>query len=74
MVCGMDGEAWADVLKEREDDDIVFKLRASTHTGRPLGRDSFLSKLEHTLGRRLRPLPVGRPMKKKMIERRSRKK
>ena len=38
-------------------------IRRSLHTGRPLASDSFLSKLEHRLGRRLRPLPVGRPKK-----------
>ena len=32
-----------------------------TQTGRPLANDSFLSKLETKLGRRLRPLPPGRP-------------
>jgi len=40
-------------------------LRSKTYTGRPLGSDSFLSKLERVLGRRVRPLPVGRPKKKK---------
>lgn len=39
------------------------QLRSSTHTGRPLGSDSFLSKLESLLGRRVRPLPIGRPRK-----------
>ncbi|MCL5279774.1 MAG: hypothetical protein M1376_07700 [Planctomycetes bacterium] len=37
---------------------------AWTHTGRPLGSDRFMSKLETLLGRRVRPLPVGRPKKK----------
>jgi hypothetical protein len=32
-------------------------------TGRPLAHDCFLSKVETKLGRRLRPLPVGRPKK-----------
>ena len=32
--------------------------------GRPLGNDKFISKLEVTLNRRLRPLPGGRPKKK----------
>jgi putative transposase len=36
-----------------------------THTGRPLGSDAFLSKLETLLGRRVRPLPVGRPRQAK---------
>jgi hypothetical protein len=34
-------------------------------TGRPLGSDGFVSKLERLLGRRLRALPEGRPRKKK---------
>jgi hypothetical protein len=40
-------------------------LRLNTQTGRPLASDFFLSKLGHTLGRRLRSLPVGRPKKQK---------
>jgi hypothetical protein len=40
-------------------------LRPSTQTGCPPASDSFISKLEHTLGHRLRPLPVGRPKKEK---------
>ena len=41
----------------------VLRLRLRTQTGRPLGSDSFLAKLETALGRRVRPLPVGRPRK-----------
>ena len=37
-----------------------------TQTGRPLGSDGFVSKLETLLGRRVRPLPVGRPRKSKV--------
>lgn len=33
-------------------------LRLNTHTGRPLVSDTWLSKLEVLVGRRLRPLPV----------------
>ena len=29
----------------------------------PLGTDSFISKLEKLMGRRMRPLPLGRPRK-----------
>ncbi len=36
-------------------------LRLSAKRGRPVGSDTFLSKLEAMLNRRLRPLPVGRP-------------
>jgi REP-associated tyrosine transposase len=56
-------EAWREHLRAREEVEIVEHLRLSTHTGRPLGSDAFLSKIEHLLGRRLRPLPVGRPRK-----------
>lgn len=48
----------------------VGRLRSRMHTGRPLGSDSFLSKLERVLGRRLRPLPVGRPKKNKPVRKR----
>jgi putative transposase len=41
------------------------RIRHYTHTGRPLASDSFLSKLERAVGRRLRPLTVGRPRKRK---------
>ncbi len=46
-------------MREREGEEMAGRLRLSTHTGRPLATDSLLSKLEHMLGRRLRPLPVG---------------
>jgi len=57
-------EDWQETLAQRDDErDELIRLR--TQTGRPLGTDSFMSKLEKTLGRRVRPLPVGRPRKKK---------
>jgi len=53
---------WAALLKAiARDTGLLQTVRYNTHTGRPLGSDSFLSKLEHCLGRRLRALPVGRP-------------
>ncbi len=52
---------WRAELKRPEDEALMSRLRLSTHRGRPLGSDSFLSKLESRLGRRLRPMPVGRP-------------
>ena len=56
-------ETWKARLQTREQEAALTALRLSTHTGRPLGTDTFLSKLEKTLGRRLRPLPIGRPKK-----------
>jgi len=56
-------DAWRKELAEGLTDEEVARIRLRTHTGRPLGSDSFLSKLEILLGRRVRPLPVGRPRK-----------
>jgi putative transposase len=61
---------WRKELAAGLSDSDVARLRVSTHTGRPLGSDSFLSKLERLLGRRVRPLPVGRPRKSKKTRRR----
>ncbi len=56
------GHAWRDTLAEFAGDNGASDLiRRNTHTGRPLGSDTFLSKVEKTLARRVRPLPVGRP-------------
>ena len=55
-----DGQ-WSDALAQPQDAACVKSLRLATARGRPAGSDSFLSKLETAIGRRLRPLPVGRP-------------
>jgi putative transposase len=54
---------WRDSLGEAGDAEAVGKLRRWTMTGRPLGGDRFVRKLEAALGRRLRALPIGRPRK-----------
>jgi len=56
-------EAWRKELNEGLTEEEVARIRLRTHTGRPLAGDAFLSKLEARLGRRVRPLPVGRPPK-----------
>ena len=56
-------EAWRKELSEGLTEEEISRIRVRTHTGRPLGGDAFLSKLETVLGRRVRPLPVGRPPK-----------
>jgi len=58
------GEDWREMLTAREDEEVLSAFRASTSRGWPLGTDGFLSKLERVLGRRVRPLPVGRPPKR----------
>jgi putative transposase len=56
-------EAWRKELAKRLTDAEAELLRLRTQTGRPLGSDNFLNKIEALLGRRVRPLPVGRPRK-----------
>ena len=65
-------DRWRKTLRERDAGDIAGRLRRSTHTGRPLATDGLLSKLEHRLGRRLRPLPIGRPRKAEKPKRHTR--
>jgi len=54
---------WKESLADMLDKATLSTVRLNTHRGRPLGSDSFLSKIEALVGRRLRPLPVGRPRK-----------
>jgi len=61
----LEGQDWRQQLTRADDKDAVRALRDSTSRGRPLGSDSFMSKVEKLVGRRLRPLPGGRPRKKK---------
>jgi putative transposase len=56
---------WKKLLLEDISKIELARIRNNTHTGRPLGSDSFISKLERKIGCRLRPLPVGRPKRKK---------
>jgi putative transposase len=58
----MPGDTWRELLEAfRDDSEAAARIHLHTGTGRPLGSDSFLSHLECLLGRRVRPLPVGRP-------------
>ncbi|MHC4982299.1 MAG: transposase [Planctomycetota bacterium] len=59
------GGDWREALVRPQEAQAVAKLRLSTSRGRPLGSDKFVAKLERSLGRRLRPLPIGRPPKKR---------
>lgn len=63
---------WREVLLIETEEEAVKAVRRNTHTGRPLGSDSFLSKVEYFLGRRVRALAVGRPRKVKGQEKRGR--
>ena len=64
-------EQWKSELRGAEDEAATAAIRLSTSRGRPLAGDSFLSKLEHRLGRRVRALPVGRPKQRKAKNKKS---
>ncbi len=51
---------WRKELAQGSTEAAEARVRLRTQTGRPRGSDSFMSKLETLLGRRVRPLPVGR--------------
>jgi len=48
-----------------EDDDMLARLRVTTHIGRPLGTESFFDTSEALFGHRLHALTVGRLRKQK---------
>ena len=60
-----DAPNWANDLNLEEHEQVADMVRARTYTGRPLGSDEFTNKLETEAGKRLRPLPTGRPPKQK---------
>jgi len=51
---------WQDFLASDLDDTTIEHLRKHSKTGRPLGDDSFMERLEQRVGRVLRPLKQGR--------------
>ncbi|NOZ22775.1 MAG: transposase [Planctomycetes bacterium] len=56
---------WSELLAEEDDPSELEAIRTQTYTGRPLGDEGFLSRLERWAGKVLRPLPCGRPKKKR---------
>lgn len=54
---------WRDLLSEAGDDARLRGIRLHTRTGRPLGTEGFLDKVERMLGRTVRPGKGGRPPK-----------
>lgn len=59
---------WSAWLGESDEPETLERVRLCTRTGRPAGEESFVRKLERTLGRRLAAMPVGRPRKKKQYK------
>ena len=58
-------DKWSVQLTEPQDDRTLSGVRLAMRTGRPLGSDRFISKIETLVGRRLRAAPAGRPRKPK---------
>ena len=59
-----DGD-WRESISRPRDEEIVTRIRTWSNRGCPSGSDSFISKLETALNRRLRPAKRGRPAKTK---------
>jgi len=57
---------WRGLLQQNLERNCIVDFQGRCRRGRPLGSDTFISKLEVTLGRRLRPSPGGRPKKKQV--------
>lgn len=55
---------WQDFIGKYDDPGEIARIRKTTMTGRPLGGECFIKKLEKMFDQRLRALPVGRPKKK----------
>jgi len=51
----------ATLVSVGESRETIEPLRMHTRTGRPLGSDTFLSKVETFVGRRVRGVAMGRP-------------
>ena len=53
---------WKQTLAEIEGpDETIERLRLHTRTGRPLGDEGFLKRIEESLERVVRPKAAGRP-------------
>ncbi|MCP4639313.1 MAG: transposase [bacterium] len=69
----MPATKWKKTLKAvAKSKGAVEGLRLHTRTGRPLGDDTFLSKVEALVGRRVRAVPRGRPKGSKDTKKRKR--
>jgi putative transposase len=55
---------YIEFIKSGIPDKQIKDIRQSSRTGRPLGRDKFVSDIEIRLEKRLTALPIGRPRKK----------
>jgi len=56
---------WSLWLRDKDDEQVLRRLRMCTRTGRPAGAPDFVDRLERLLGRILRRKKGGRPRKRK---------
>ena len=52
---------WQEWLREGVPSELITEIRNSTKTGRPLGSEDFVIRIEKSLSRILRPKKRGRP-------------
>ena len=57
---GIQQKDWKAYLREIEEEEELKEIRARILSGRPLGGDYFITSLEKTLGREIRPRSPGR--------------
>ena len=57
---------WKEFFKEGEDSIIAERILKHEHTGRPLGSEKFILRLEKILDIMLKPKKAGRPKKKEI--------
>jgi len=55
--------SWQALLDSAISDEEIKALRMHEHTGRPLGEETFVKRLERKLGKILVPQKAGRPKK-----------
>lgn len=56
---------WRQYLSAPDEEVTLKQIRSATSTGRPVGSESFVMRVEELLGRVLRAKPVGRPRENK---------
>jgi len=62
---------WRAYLDLETPDETIERLRLHERTGRPLGDEAFVDRLERLVGHRLRPGTPGRPRKEKPVRQRA---
>lgn len=62
-ITGMACDSWKKYIDSTEEESLLQRIRKCTLAGYPLGTSTFIEMLEEKFGRKLCPLPIGRPKK-----------